>query len=226
MQFRIASLALVAALLSSCGVSSLVSKSPRVLSADAARDIAMRGDSGGSWFSSGPTLTLDAPAPPSASVQAHASRAARDSHGMPVYSTTERTRLVRTTAYHCRESDHVQYGSLNAAGTQLQFTNRVRSAAADWSVYPVGTVFKVKGQPYLYVVDDYGSALTGTQTVDLYMPNETYMKAWGSRTVELTVMRWGSFEQSADMLSKRTSYQHCRQMYMAIVSRGRRPASI
>lgn len=223
MQFRILSLALVAALLSSCGSSLPLSKSgsaPRVLSSDAARAIARNGESG-SWFATGPTLTLRAPAAPSSGVKAHASRADRDRHGMPVYSTSERVRLVRTTAYHCSESDHVQYGSKNAAGTYLRFDNRIRSAAADWSVYPVGTVFKIKGQPYLYVVDDYGSALTGTQTVDLYMPNTTYMQAWGKRDVELTIVRWGSFERSADMLSKRTSFPHCRQMHGAIVSRGK-----
>jgi 3D (Asp-Asp-Asp) domain-containing protein len=229
MQFRLASLALVAALLSSCGGTSSLSKSPRVLSSEASRDIAMRGGAatpGASWFQSGPTLTLHAPARPSGAVQAHASRANRDRHGMPVYqSSSERVRLVRTTAYTCSESDHLEFGSMNAAGTGLRFTNRVRSAAADWSVYPIGTVFKVKGQPYLYVVDDYGSALAGTQTVDLYMPNHVYMKAWGKRQVELTVVRWGSYERSAELLSKRTGYSHCRQMHAAIVNRGRNSAS-
>lgn len=228
MQFRLLSLALVAALLSSCGLTSSLSKSPRLLSEQTSRDIAMRGGAatpGASWFQSGPVLTLHAPAKPSPAVQAHAARPSRDRHGLPVYSTAERVRLVRTTAYTCSEADHLQYGSKNAAGTNLRFTNRLRSAAADWSVYPVGTVFKVKGQPYLYVVDDYGSALTGTQTVDLYMPNHVYMNAWGRRNVELTVVRWGSFERSAELLSKRTSYPHCRQMYASILGRGRQSAS-
>jgi 3D (Asp-Asp-Asp) domain-containing protein len=229
MQFRLLCLALVAALLSSCGLTSSLSKSPRVLSSQAARDIAMRGGAatpGASWFQSGPTLTLHAPAKPSSAVQAHASRPNRDRHGMPVYgSTGERVRLVRTTAYTCSESDHLPYGSMNAAGTVLRFSNRLRSAAADWSVYPIGTVFKVKGQPYLYVVDDYGSALTGTQTVDLYMPNHVYMQAWGKRNVELSVVRWGSFERSAELLSKRMGYSHCRQMHAAISRRGRDSAS-
>ena len=86
----------------------------------------------------------------------------RDKHGMPVYAFSERHRGARTSAYTCSEYDHLVYGSKNAAGTNLRYTDRVRSAAADWSFYPVGTTFRIKGLPYLYVVDDYGSALTGT----------------------------------------------------------------
>ena len=55
---------------------------------------------------------------------------------MPFYKASERTRLVRTTAYTCSEDDHIEYGSMNAAGTPLRYTDRVRSAAADWAVYP------------------------------------------------------------------------------------------
>jgi 3D (Asp-Asp-Asp) domain-containing protein len=90
---------------------------------------------------------------------------------MPVYAFSDRNRVVRTTAYTCSEDDHLVYGSKNATGTHLRYSNRVRSAAADWSFYPVGTVFRIKGLPYLYVVDDYGSALTGTGTVDIYKPS-------------------------------------------------------
>lgn len=134
---------------------------------------------------------------------------------MPMYSN-ERVRHVRTTAYHCSEDDHLQYGSMNATGTPLKYTNRVRSAAADWSVYPVGTVFKIKGMSQLFVVDDYGSALTGTGTIDIYTPNEAYMRAWGRRNVEIAIVQWGSYARSAQLLSKRTAFPHCRQMYVAI----------
>jgi hypothetical protein len=44
---------------------------------------------------------------------------------------------VRTTAYTHDESDHIVYGVKNAIGTNLKFGN-VRSAAADWSRFPVG----------------------------------------------------------------------------------------
>jgi 3D (Asp-Asp-Asp) domain-containing protein len=140
----------------------------------------------------------------------------KDKHGMPFYKASERTRLVRTTAYTCSEDDHIEYGSMNAAGTPLRYTDRVRSAAADWAVYPVGTVFRIKGMSQLFVVDDYGSALTGTNTVDIYTPCKNHMKTWGRRNVELTVVQWGSFARSAEILSKRTHHAHCAQMYAAI----------
>jgi 3D (Asp-Asp-Asp) domain-containing protein len=109
---------------------------------------------------------------PSSETMAAAAAKPRDKHSMPVYTFSERTRVVRTTAYTCTEDDHLIYGNKNATGTPLRYTNRVRSAAADWSFYPVGTTFRIKGLPYLYVVDDYGSALAGTGTVDLYKPTK------------------------------------------------------
>lgn len=155
------------------------------------------------------------PSAPSASVVSRGHALPKDKHGMPLYNG-HRLRHVRTTAYTCSESDHLEYGSMNAAGTPLRYSGRVRSAAADWSVYPVGTTFRIKGLPHLYVVDDYGSALTGTGTIDLYKPSKPHMNAWGRRNVEIAVVRWGSYERSAKLLSGRLGYSHCRQMHAAI----------
>ncbi len=154
---------------------------------------------------------------PSSTAVTLASSKPKDKHSMPVYSFRERNRIVRTTAYTCTESDHLIYGNKNATGTPLRYTNRVRSAAADWSFYPVGTTFRIKGLPYLYVVDDYGSALTGTGTIDLYKPTKEIMGLWGKRNVELTIVQWGSFTRSAELLSKRTKFSHCRRMLANIV---------
>ncbi|MEG0024796.1 MAG: 3D domain-containing protein [Akkermansia sp.] len=140
----------------------------------------------------------------------------RDRHKMPFYHTNQRTRVVRTTAYTHSESDHVVYGPRNAVGTSLKYTSTVRSAAADWSVYPLGTKFRVKGQPYLYVVDDYGSALVGTGTVDIYQPTKSLMRQWGRRYIEITIVQWGSPELSMDVLSGRRGYRHCRAMYAVL----------
>ena len=139
---------------------------------------------------------------------------------MPVYTFAERNRVVRTTAYTCSEDDHIVYGSKNATGTNLQYGNRVRSAAADWSFYPVGTVFRIKGMKPLFVIDDYGSALTGTGTIDIYKPSKDNMNQWGRRNVEITVLQWGSFRRSAEILSSRTKFEHCRQM-LANINRQR-----
>ena len=96
----------------------------------------------------------------------------------------------------------------------------MRSAAADWSFYPVGTVFRVKGMPQLFVIDDYGSALTGTATIDMYQPSRSMMNLWGRRNVEISIVQWGSFERSAEILKDRTKFPHCRQM-LANITRQR-----
>jgi len=210
----LASVATPIVLLTGCS-SSLFSKGPNVLSDSEARRIA------GTSAYARKIAKMPFHAEPATAAVVNAGRSKpKDKHGMPVYtSTSERRRYVRTTAYTSCEADHLEYGIKNAAGTNLRFNHKVRSAAADWSVYPVGTLFRIRGLPYTYVVDDYGSALAGTQTVDMFMPDPVWMKTWGSRKVELTVIRWGSFDRSAELLSKRTGYSHCRQMYAAIMKR-------
>ena len=109
---------------------------------------------------------------------------------------------VKTTAYTHTERDHRKYRSASAVGTTLKYGS-VRSAAADWSVFPVGTVFKIEGDSHLYEVDDYGSALVGTNTIDLYKPTKTDMKAWGARHVNIQVVKWGSFSKSLAIMKDR-----------------------
>jgi 3D (Asp-Asp-Asp) domain-containing protein len=118
---------------------------------------------------------------------------------------------VRTTAYTHTEKDHVIYGTRTAVGSNLKF-GKVRSAAADWSVYPVGTIFQIEGSPYVYQVDDYGSALVGTNTIDLYKPDKDMMKEWGVRNVNIRVLKWGSFSQSLAIMKPRQKHPHVRRM--------------
>lgn len=123
---------------------------------------------------------------------------------------------VRTTAYSCKEMEMGgKYGNKNACGTQLRY-GAVRSAAADWSRFPVGTKFRMAGQPQVYVVDDYGSALVGTNTIDIYKPTLGMMKDWGVRHIDIEVLQWGSFIRSAEILKARTHVSHTRTMYHAI----------
>jgi len=126
---------------------------------------------------------------------------------------------VKTTAYTHTEADHLQYGSSNAVGTDLKF-GQMRSAAADWSIYPVGTVFQIQGNPAFYVVDDYGSALTGTRTIDLYKPDQTTVDSWGARKVNIRIVRWGSFSKSlAILMPRQMKASHVRQMIWRLVMR-------
>ncbi|MFT4549847.1 MAG: 3D (Asp-Asp-Asp) domain-containing protein [Verrucomicrobiales bacterium] len=144
----------------------------------------------------------------------------------PNYSTFTKTtqaidefRKVRTTAYCHTEADHIKYGELSAKGKPLLF-GMVRSAAADWSIYPVGTRFRIVGKPYEYVIDDYGSALVGTGTIDLYKPSGDRMDDWGVREVEIEVIAWGSFGKSLEILEPRKEMgEHIGQMISAITDR-------
>jgi 3D (Asp-Asp-Asp) domain-containing protein len=122
---------------------------------------------------------------------------------------------VKTTAYTHTESDHLVHGVKSAVGTTLKHGS-VNSAAADWSVYPVGTVFKIEGQPGVYQVDDYGSALVGTNTIDLYKPSSQEMNQWGSRRVNIQVLKWGSFRKSLAIMQPRQNNNHIRRMIQRI----------
>jgi len=124
---------------------------------------------------------------------------------------TKRSQSVRTTAYTHSESDHIRYGRKNAIGTTLKY-GATRSAAADWSIFPLGTKFRIEGDPSLYVIDDYGSALVGNRTIDLYKPSRGSMNAWGVRHVEIKVIEWGCPEKSLKMLKGRSAYRHVREM--------------
>lgn len=137
---------------------------------------------------------------------------------------TNQIMMVRTTAYSHVEADHLVYGRKSAAGTNLQYGSRVRSAAADWSKYPLGTRFTIEGLPYEYVVDDYGSALVGTETIDIYKPEAGTMNKWGVRNVPIKVLEWGSFEESRKILDERKHVRHAdhvRKMLSEIEKKGR-----
>ncbi len=121
--------------------------------------------------------------------------------------------VVRTTAYSHQERDSWKYGKNNAAGGVLKHTEDHRSAAADWSRFPLGTRFKIEGLPQEYVVEDYGSALVGSDTIDIYKPSLSSMKQWGTRHVGIKVLKWGSFSESERILKSRAEKApHVRQM--------------
>jgi len=118
---------------------------------------------------------------------------------------------VRTTAYSSGASHNGKYGPKNAIGQPLK-AGDVRSAAADWSRYPLGTRFRVVETGQEYIVDDIGSAMVGTGTIDLYKPRERDVWKWGVRHVTIEIIEWGDPEESLEILSKRTKYRHVREM--------------
>lgn len=142
---------------------------------------------------------------------------AKDKHGMPTYADSTKVRYVRTTSYSHMEKEPGAPGRLNAAGTILKYGKTLRSAAADWSRLPLGTKFVITSQPHIvYVVDDYGSALVGTNTVDIFKPTLAKMRSWGTRKLTIKIIKMGSFKESIRLLRGRVKYPHCNRMYKDI----------
>ncbi|MGB8355810.1 MAG: hypothetical protein WCD79_18065, partial [Chthoniobacteraceae bacterium] len=122
---------------------------------------------------------------------------------------------VRTTAYTHTEADHLAYGKHNALGTTL-CSGEIKSAAADWSRWPAGTVFRIVQTGETYQVDDYGWALAGRNTIDLYKPTRFDMNQWGVRAVTIQVLQWGDMNYSYHILRQRNHYPHVRRMVLEI----------
>jgi 3D (Asp-Asp-Asp) domain-containing protein len=118
---------------------------------------------------------------------------------------------VRTTAYTHSESDHLVHGRQTCTGTPLR-CGTVNSAAADWSRWPQGTMFRIIETGELYEVDDIGWALSGRNTIDLYKPSKSAMNSWGARMVNIEVIKWGEDRDSHNILAKRTKHKHVRRM--------------
>jgi 3D (Asp-Asp-Asp) domain-containing protein len=120
-------------------------------------------------------------------------------------------KVVKTTAYTDSEAGRRCNGVKNAIGTRLQ-SGSINSAAADWSHFPMGTKFRVVDNDQTYVVDDYGPALVGTDTIDLYVTSHRMMNEWGARRVKIEVLEKGSYEKSLEILKPRQQSWYARQM--------------
>ncbi len=125
---------------------------------------------------------------------------------------------IRTTAYTHTESDHTVYGAKNALGTPLK-CGEMNSAAADWSRFPAGTIFRVPATGEVYEVDDYGWMLSGTNTIDLYKPTRSAMNTWGVRHVTIEILRWGDVAYCHRVLKPREKYRHVKRMVAQIEDR-------
>jgi 3D (Asp-Asp-Asp) domain-containing protein len=120
-------------------------------------------------------------------------------------------KVVKTTAYTDSEAGRRCKGMKNAIGSALQ-SGSINSAAADWSHFPMGTKFRVVDNDRTYVVDDYGPALVGTDTIDLYVTSRRMMNEWGARRVKIEVLEKGSYEKSLEVLKPRQQSWYARQM--------------
>jgi len=118
---------------------------------------------------------------------------------------------VRTTAYTYGVAENGAHPTSNAIGKPLK-AGKVRSAAADWSRWPLGTRFRVVQTGQEFIVDDIGSAMVGTSTIDLFKPSAREMNRWGVRHVTIEILEWGSPDKSLQILMERRKYRHVREM--------------
>ena len=118
---------------------------------------------------------------------------------------------VRTTAYTRKEKGGIQ----NALGKYLS-GHHVMSAAADWSRFPLGTRFRICSTREEFIIDDYGTALVGSNTIDLYKPTRLEMKRWGVRNVDIDVLQWGSEQKSLEVLAPRAKFPQVQRMLTAL----------
>jgi hypothetical protein len=93
---------------------------------------------------------------------------------------------------------------------------KIGSAAADWGRWPMGTTFRLLSTGQIYRVDDYGWALSGRNTIDLYMANSRDMNTWGARQEPIQILQWGDPRQSLEFLAPRQNYKHVRRMVLEL----------
>ncbi len=80
------------------------------------------------------------------------------------------------------------------------------------STQPPRTVFRLLDTGEIYEVDDYGWALAGTNTIDLYKPTRGAMNRWGVRRVNIEVLQWGDPWRSYAVLRPRGKHGHVERM--------------
>jgi 3D (Asp-Asp-Asp) domain-containing protein len=103
---------------------------------------------------------------------------------------------------------------------------RIGSAAADWSRWPMGTTFRLLSTGQIYRVEDYGWALSGRNTIDLYMANQRAMNSWGARMEPIQILQWGDPQQSLEFLRSHQNYKHIRRMVLELEGRSQAAAAL
>jgi 3D (Asp-Asp-Asp) domain-containing protein len=107
---------------------------------------------------------------------------------------------VTVTSYAGAASSQGDAG-ITACGSRYR-SGSISSAAADWSRWPAGTVFRVLATGELYEVDDYTDDIVGRNTLLLYKPSAPVNS---SHFVTIEIVRWGSPHDSAILLQSQRS---------------------
>lgn len=111
---------------------------------------------------------------------------------------------TEVSGYSHQQPIYLKGQRIGAYGTVLKDSVNYRSAAADWSVLPLGTVFQIKGDVSntRFIVDDHLPELVGTSHVKIYFGKPKEAKDWGKQTLELQILRKGKYKESYLILQK------------------------
>ena len=104
--------------------------------------------------------------------------------------------------------------------------SKIGSAAADWGRWPMGTTFRLLSTGQTYRVEDYGWALSGRNTIDLYMSNRRDMNTWGARQEPIQILHWGDAQQSLQVLQSHTDHKHIKRMVLELQGRTEEAAAL
>ena len=78
----------------------------------------------------------------------------------------------------------------------------------------------------MYRVEDYGWALSGRNTIDLYMSNRSDMNSWGARQEPIQILHWGDSQQSLQVLQSHTDHKHIKRMVLELQGRNEEAAAL
>jgi 3D (Asp-Asp-Asp) domain-containing protein len=133
----------------------------------------------------------------------------------------EETRTVTRTSKHAAKTPR----SVKRA-VAVSRPPQIGSAAADWSRWPAGTVFRLISTGQNYRVEDYGWALSGRNTIDLYMANQREMNSWGAREEAIEILQWGDPRESLQFLRRHQDYRHIKRMVLELEGRDKEAAKL
>jgi 3D (Asp-Asp-Asp) domain-containing protein len=136
------------------------------------------------------------------------------------FSTEEKRTVTRTTKRPAKAIRNVKRAVVVSRPPQIG------SAAADWSRWPAGTVFRLLSTGQNYRVEDYGWALSGRNTIDLYMANQREMNSWGARQETIEVLKWGDPKESLQFLHSHQNYRHIKRMVLELEGRHKEAAAL
>ena len=141
------------------------------------------------------------------------------------FSMRETKKTVRVTATTTRVTKRTPVRGAKRAVAASK-PPKIGSAAADWARWPMGTTFRLLSTGQTYRVEDYGWALSGRNTIDLYMSNRRDMNTWGARQEPIQILHWGDPQQSLQFLQSHTDYKHIKRMVLELQGRNEDAAAL